>query len=128
MADWYRAQANAGFLRLDSCRGRYPPTEPDPVTVGAPVALRPGRIPANAVMADGDALPLRAAGACISHLSTGRGRSGSGNSGSLTIADTAPPSEELKQVLHDLIAVEQLKTVFNEDNGQIRLLLILSPT
>ena len=51
-----------------------------------------------------------------------------GDSGSPTIANTAPPTEEPAPVLRDLTAVDQLKVAFNEDAGQIRLLLILSPT
>ena len=45
-----------------------------------------------------------------------------------TVSGMTAAPEAIRAVLHDFEAVDQLKVLFNQGAGQIRLILILSPT
>ncbi len=40
----------------------------------------------------------------------------------------APPQSYAPKTLHELGGVEQLRDLFNQEKGQVRLVLLLSPT
>ncbi len=45
-----------------------------------------------------------------------------------TPAAQAPPAKPLQAILHSLERVEELQAAFRKDDGQTRIVLLLSPT